>query len=403
LLFGSLTNFTDANVPNLRSWTNTASGILAVESTVNVGGALPGSLTLDVFRNEGVVASTAVSIGARQFELAGELYAEAGTIRISAENFVSQAGILTGGKNAILRASNANLAGLNAQLGGEIGIIVADSLTDGGSAAPSLISVQYGAQIYEKPKVSNLRGTTLEINVPSYSRATSLWPASDLGKTPAGFTNNLALGSLKLEIKNGGVASFYGNDPTNAMYVEKLVLGPRILFTLTNAIPTDDGILLDAGMTLYFGSTSTNTTPAKLDGLVTPGGGKLVYLPLASGLVSVINGDGRTVEVPQGVRYSNVLDSDGDGISNAEDPSPFDVVAVGSTKLFGTPAREIEVQWDAIPGQSYEIQSTKDLAHGKWVSVRTLTSSSAATERMSVRESIDPGDGFKAYRVILKF
>ncbi|MFM7817376.1 MAG: hypothetical protein ACKPGI_10455 [Verrucomicrobiota bacterium] len=403
LLFGSLTNFTDANVPNLRSWTNTASGILAVESTVNVGGALPGSLTLDVFRNEGFVASTAVSIGARRFELAGELYAEAGAIRISAENFVSQAGILTGGKNAILRASNANLAGLNAQLGGEIGIIVADSLTDGGSAAPSLISVQYGAQIYEKPKVSNLRGTTLEINVPSYSRATSLWPASDLGKTPAGFTNNLALGSLKLEIKNGGVASFYGDDPTNAMYVEKLVLGPRILFTLTNAIPTDDGILLDAGMTLYFSSTSTNTTPAKLDGLVTPGGGKLVYLPLASGLVSVINGDGRTVEVPQGVRYSNVLDSDGDGIPNAADPSPFDVVAVGSTKLFGTPAREIEVQWDAIPGQSYEIQSTKDLANGKWIYVRTIANPTAATERMSVREAIDPGDGFKAYRVVLKF
>lgn len=404
LLFGSLTNFTRANVPNLRIWTNTVSGILAVESTVNVGGALPWiPITLDVFRNEGVVASTAVSIGARQFELAGELYAEAGSIRISAENFVSQAGILTGGKGAIVIASNANLAGLNAQIGGEFGMVVADSLTDGGSAAPSLISAQYGVQIFGKPKISNLRGTTLEINVPSYSRATSVWPASDLGKTPAGFTNNLGLGSLKLEIKTGGVALFYGDDATNAMYIEKLVLGPRILFTLTNAIPTDDGLILDQGMTLYFSSTSTNTTPAKLDGLVTPGGGKLVYLPLATGFVSVVNGDGRAVEVPQGVRYSSVLDSDGDGIPNAEDPSPFDVVAVGSTKLVGTPAREIEVQWDAIPGQSYEIQSTKDLANGKWVSVRTLTSPSATTERMSVREAIDSGDGFKAYRVILKF
>lgn len=403
LLFGSLTNFTDANVPNLRNWTNTVSGVLAVESVVNVGGALPGSLTLDVFRNEGVVASTAVAIGARRFELAGELYAEAGSIRISAENFVSEGGILTGGNNAIIRASTANLAGLTAQIGGEFGLAVTESLTDGGAATPSLVSVQYGVQIYEKPKTSDLRGTTLEINVPSYSRATSIWPASDVGKTPVGFTNNLALGSLKLEVKAGGVAWFYGEDPTNAIYVEKLALGPRILFTLTNAIPTDDGLILDQGMTLYFSSTSTNTTPAKLDGLVTPGGGKLVYLPHASGLVSVVNGDGRTVEVPQGVRYSSVLDSDGDGIPNATDPSPFDVVAVGSTKLVGTPAREIEVQWDAIPGQSYEIQSTKDLANGKWTSVRTLTSPSATTERMSVREAIDPVDGFKAYRVVLKF
>lgn len=403
LLFGSLTNLTDANMPNVRNWTNTAAGIVAVESTIDVRSNLPDTNKLNVFRNEGLLASTAVSVGANRFELLGEIFAEAGTISILSDDFVSQGGVLTGGKNAILWSKTADLTGLNAQLGGMFGVRVTESLRDGGPATPSLIAVQYGINFLTKPKLSDLRGTTLEINVPGYSRAVSFWPGSDFGKTPQGFTNNLALGALKLEVKSGGVAVFNGLDTTNAIYVEKLILGPRILFTLTNAVASDDGISLNKGVTLYFSGTSTNTTPAKLDGLVTPGGGKLIYLPLASGLVSVVNGDGRTVEVPQGMRYSNVLDSDGDGIPNAIDDSPFDVVAVQSIKLVGTPAREIELQWEATAGQSYEIQSTKDLSGYRWVPAKSLTNSSTKAERLSVRESIDPGDGFKAYRIVLKF
>lgn len=403
LLFGSLTNLTDANIPNVRNWTNTATGVVAVESTIDVGSGFPGTKKLDVFRNEGFLASTAVSIGASRFELLDEIFAEAGMISMLADDFVSQGGVLTGGSDAFLWSNTADLTGLDALLGGRFRIRVAESLTDGGPATPSKISVQYGVSFLTKPKVSDLRGTTIEINAPGYSTAASLWPGSDMGKTPEGFTNNLAVGALKLEVKNGGVVMFNGPDASNAIYVEKLILGPRILFTLTNSVASDDGITLNGGMTLYFSSTSTNTTPAKLDGLVTPGGGKLVYLPIASGLVSVVNGDGRTVEVPQSVRYSSVIDSDGDGVPNATDPSPFDVVALGSTKLVGTPAREIELQWEANAGQSYEIQSTKDLAAGKWVPIKTLNNSSSTAERMSVREAIDPGDGFKAYRVVLKF
>lgn len=401
LLLGGLTNLTKANAPNLRKWTNT--GIVAVESTINFGYTLARTNLIDVLRNEGLIASASVKLGASRLELFGEIYAEGGNISVVADDFVSQGGILTGGNNAEIRAKTANFSGLNVQVGGRFSLEVSDSITDGGNEAPSLIATQYGVASSTAPKTSDLRGTTVEINVPSYTRATSIWPASDHGKTAEGFTNNMALGTLRLEVRTGGVAVFDPVGENNALYVETLSLGARILSTLTNTIPSDDGLSLGRGMTLYFGSTSTNTTPAILDGLVTPGGGKLVYLPLASGFVSVVNGDGRTVEVPQGVRYSSVLDSDGDGIPNATDPSPFDVVAVGSTKLVGTPAREIEVQWDAIPGQSYEIQSTKDLANGKWISVRTLASPSATTERISVREAIDPGDGFKAYRVVLKF
>ncbi len=401
LLFGNVFNLSEKNIPNIRNWTNT--GTFAVESTVNVGGSLPRAGMLDTIRNEGIIASSAVSMGAVRFELLGEIYAGGGTISILADSFVSKGGLMTSGTGSYLWANTADLTGLEAQAGGKFYARVTESLTDGGPLAPSLISSQYGVQVDKKPVQSDLRGTTVEINVPSYSRASSVWAASDLGKSIQGFTNNLALGNLNLEIRSGGVALFEGPDARNAIYVEKLSLGSRILATLTNSVPSDDGISLSEGFTLYFSSTSTNTTPAVLDGIVTPGGGKLVYLPLASGLVSVVNGDGRTVEVPQVVRYSAVLDSDGDGIPNSTDSSPFDVVVVGSTKLVGTPAREIEVQWDATPGQSYEIQATKDLGAGRWVSVKTLTNSSAKAERMSVRDPIDPSEVFKAYRVVLKF
>jgi len=404
LLFGNLTNFTRSNIPNVRMWTNT--GTLAVESTVNVGGSLPRTNILDVIRNEGLIASSAVSLGAVQFELTGDLYAEVGDISILSDSFISQGGGLIGGRGANLWANKADLTGLNAQLGGRFSARVTDSLKDGGAITPSLIASQYGIQIIEKPAVSDLRGTTVEINVPSYSRATSVWAASDLGKTIEGFTNNLALGVLKLEIRSGGVAAFSGPSIKNAMYVEKLSLGSRILATLTNAVAGDEGISLNDGFTLYFSSTSTNTTPAKLDGIVTPGGGKLVYLPLPgapSGFISVVTGDGRTVDVPSGVRFSAVLDSDGDGIPNSTDESPFDVVSISSAKLSGSTPREFEIQWDAAPGQGYEIQGTKDLAAGRWSSIKTLVNQSADKQRMTVRDTVDPAVGLKAYRVILKF
>ena len=401
LLLGNVFNLTKANTPNVRNWTNT--GTLAVESTINLGGVLPRTNMLETIRNEGIIASAAVSLGAVHFELLGKIFAGYGTISILADSFVSKGGILTSDNGIYFAANRADLTGLDAFAGGKFYATVNDSLTDGGIATPSLISSQYGIQIGRKPLQSDLRGTTVEINVPSYSRASSIWAASDFGKSIEGFTNNLALGTLNLEIRSGGVALFEGPDAKNAIYVEKLSLGSRILATLTNAIPSDDGISLSEGFTIYFSSTSTNTTPAKLDGLVTPGGGKLVYLPLASGLVSVVNGDGRTVEVSQGVRYSAALDSDGDGIPNAADPSPFDVVAVGSVNLVGASPREIEVQWDATPGQSYEIQATKDLTVGRWAPLKTVTNSSATAQRMSVRDGVDPGNDFKAYRVVLKF
>lgn len=404
LLFGSLTNFTQSNIPAVRNWTNI--GTLAVESTVNVGGALPLTNMLDVIRNEGLIASSAVSLGAVQFELLGELYAEAGNISIVAGSFLSKGGSLLSGNSINLFANKADLTGLISESGGKFAARVRDSLTDGGTAAPSSIASQYGIQISEKPSQSDLMGTTVEINVPAYSRATSTWAGSDLGKSVEGFTNNLALGVLKLETRSGGVAVFNGPDAQNAIYVGKLSLGTRILATLTNAVVGDEGINLPEGFTLYFASTSTNTTPAKLDGLVTPGGGKLVYLPLPgapSGFVSVVNGDGRTVDVPNGVRFSTVLDSDGDGVPNNIDNSPFDVVAVGSVKLVGSTTREIEIQWDGAPGQAYEIQGTKDLVTSKWSSVKTLANPSAEKQRMTVRDPVDPADGFKAYRVILKF
>lgn len=401
LLLGNVFNLGKENTPNVRNWTNT--GIVAVESTVNIGGSLPRVNMLDSIRNEGLIASGSLSLGATRFELLGELFAGSGNVSILSDSFESRGGVITSDNGFYLWASKADLTGLDALVGGKFYARVTDSLTDGGLADPSIIVSEYGVQVDHKPVQSNLRGTTIEINVPSYSRAISVWAASDSGKSLEGFTNNLGLGTLKLEINPGGVAIFQGANEKNAIYVETLSLGSRILATLTNAIPSDDGISLSEGFTIYFSSTSTNTTPAKLDGLVTPGGGKLVYLPLASGLVSVVNGDGRTVEVTQGVRYSAALDSDGDGIPNAADPSPFDVVAVGSVNLVGGSPREIEVQWDASPGQSYEIQATKDLTVGRWAPLKTVTNSSATAQRMSVRDAVDPGNDFKAYRVVLKF
>lgn len=396
LVLSGMGDLTSAALPNLVNLTN--SGTLTVPSFFGLG-ISPGS-PLQSIDNSGLVRATGINLRSDGFNLSGVLFAEGGNLLVTANEFISDGGAVESVRNVFLTANDADLTGLAGFAGGAFTLNVPGSIRDGGMDFPSYIMASYGINLVTKPATGDLLGTTLDLSAPEFTEALSFWAAEDMGATRTGYTDNAALGALVLNVSFGGAVSFAPVDAKNAIYVETLILGDEILVDLENSL------ILFEGMTLYYAGTSENVDPASLDGFVTAGGGTLRWVRDGnSGVpeadwVEVPGGDGRVLRVPRSLRFSTSIDSDGDGIPNALDPSPFDLVVISQVGLVD--GSTIEVQWNAAPGQTYEVQSTRALVSAQWEPVKTIQNTSHATQRLSVRDPVDPDEPLKAYRVVVK-
>ncbi|MBN9692158.1 MAG: hypothetical protein J0M24_18085 [Verrucomicrobia bacterium] len=396
LALTGITNLTAANLPSLKNFSN--SGTLTVPSFIALGTS-PG-VPLETIENSGVILSTASSFNSKEFLLSGTILAEGGNIVINTTDFLSDGGTLSAANDVVITAINADLSGIATFAGGRVTLNVTGSVSDGGLDLPGVITAPYGFSLPIKPATGDLLGTTLTLESPAFAEATSYWAGEDRGPSRVGYTNNVALAALILNAGAGGVVGIAPIGEKNAMYVETLDLSDEILVDLENSL------ILVEGMTLYYATTSPNVDPASLDGFVTAGGGTLRWVQDGSSptviMVEVSSGDGRVLRVPRSLRFSTVLDSDADGVANADDASPFDLVVVSQVSLVDDANPAFEVQWNAAAGQTYEVQATQNLASGVWVPVKVVTNSSTSTQRVIVRDPVDPGTPLKAYRVVVK-
>jgi hypothetical protein len=141
-----------------------------------------------------------------------------------------------------------------------------------------------------------------------------------MGVSVYGYSNNLALGKLTLD---GGQNSLFHFDPptgqsNRAIYVDYLELRNFA----TNYF---DSLAISPGITIYF--ANSNVDPGKLD---VSNGGRLRWIQDFTGPLSSIttnftylDGITYTFTVNLAVLASRNLDSDGDGLVNAVDPTPF--------------------------------------------------------------------------------
>ena len=207
-------------------------------------------------------------------------------------------------------------------------------------------------------------------------------------------------GGLSLDADAGGVVTINPWDAVNGLYVERLELGEAFYETL------EQSLILTEGMTLYFRTTSDNVNPADLDGFVTSGGGVLRWVKGENAapsltLVTVGLGDGRVVRVPKVLRESLVVDSDGDGVMNGQDSSPFDLVVVSHVSLIKTTPSFFRIEWMASPGQTYQVQATEDLKSSEWSVVKTVKNVSGGVQRMQVEDLVEPESAGRNYRVVV--
>lgn len=404
------TNLTISGALNLFTQNDlVGTDLVGLETLTNLGSlSVPGFLglglapspALKVIANHGSASATGISVGGDRVENSGIFQANGGNVQINADEYDNDGGSLNALFDVILNANDANLSGIHSTAGGSFILNVPGTLEDGGLYFPGVIEATYGIVLPVKPSAGSLLGTTVNLVAPQFGFTESYWAAEDLGPTLAGYENNAALGTLSLDSDIGGTLTFNPVDSVNAIYVQHLEISDLVYADVTNAV------VLTEGMTLYYATTSDNVIPADLDGKVSVGGGTFRWVkdgdvgePVA--LVSVVRGDGLTIRIPKALRESLSVDSDGDGLVNGADSSPFDLVVVSRVDLVGSQPPYFRVEWVAAPGQTYQVQSTVNLKTGVWNPVKTVVNPSSVIQRMILEDPVDPDYPMKSYRVIV--
>jgi hypothetical protein len=213
-------------------------------------------------------------------------------------------------------------------------------------------------------------GTTITISAPTNKVVNNTWSARNLGATPAGFANNQAVGRLILNAygvsPQNGVFYFTGSGMSNAIYVDYLELGGSATNRDVNGnVPA---LQINTNLVIYYAQAvqSGLSVAEKLDH---KNNNRLRWVPSYAGYFSSTNlvyPPGVTNAINQALAESTSIDSDGDGILNAYDPTPVLVPAqldfdITLTNLL------VKVQWATIPNATNYLYYRTNLAAGTWL------------------------------------
>src|SRR5205823_14802888 len=159
-----------------------------------------------------------------------------------------------------------------------------------------------------------------------FANPAHLWTADGLGAGAAGYTNNAAIGRLVLSVAPDALLSFSGTGAANGLYVDFLELGTGVKEAFTN---DDLGSVLEVAdnLVLYFADANVpaEALDGQLDGHVRwTGRDWETGFAGPNSSVDVLRLNGQTVKMNRALRFSTTIDSDGDGVLNADDAYPLD-------------------------------------------------------------------------------
>ncbi|HSH16071.1 MAG TPA: hypothetical protein VLD18_08570, partial [Verrucomicrobiae bacterium] len=218
------------------------------------------------------------------------------------------------------------------------------------------------------------------------------WAGVDRGASTDGFNNNAALGRLVLSGERLPLFVFDTLDGNNALYVDYLQLDGAA----TNVLMSLD---IKPGMKIYF--ANANLPVGDLDGLFADDeapAGRLRYVPRgsASSTTVVVNG-GQAGGITAALLASETIDSDGDGIPNAEDATPFDGVAINVELLSGD-APAARISWNGAARTEYQVQYRNTVGDSDWESLTNVITGNA-TSPLTVNDPVGAA-GTRFYRVL---
>lgn len=424
------------SLPRLRYLTN--HGLIVISNVATFAGIRkpPYYPTLfvepyEAIVNQGALAAHSLHLQARHFESDGSLFSEVGPLRLLAgqarlgspeTNLWGQIRAPLG--NVELEADRLLVTNHVVEAGRRLVLGATNYLGDA-DTTNNVFLVRDGLTLTVRPAEGDLRGTTISNLAPAYSTFNAIvWAGEDRGPTPAGFTNNVALGRLILDGQFGSSFTFQGLGVSNALYVDQLILLNHATNELNNAFAA---LNIAPNLVIYYADLwvggrrlaepvdSSRYNQGRLRWVPTYAGG--FY-----GSTNILIGT-REIRVNTALRESTELDSDGDGIPNALDPVPIPVpeaVTPADVPLAvafdpGTPPALV-LTWPTLPWATNTILEASSPTARDW---RVLLRTNFATlplppewpcpdpqcltnllpGRASVRLPADPQQGARYYRV----
>ena len=346
-------------------WDETvAQGILSV--TNNAALRIPGDVIMGTaenpyenFTNTGTNATQNLTVYANSFNNNGGMFVQ-GSLDLNSKYISLSDSALNVGENVQIKGDFFKLRNSTNRVGGMLTMNVSDLIVDAGDTSTNFFYIQNGIVSESESNSGKLLSSQFFLNADSYKSVPVVWNSSrDKGPVYAGFVDNRAIGLMSVTNSYLGVFNFSKtSDENKAVYVDKLTFeGLTENALLTNKL---DQLVISDGMTIYF--AASNLPEEKLDGMRD---GKLKWVKEYAGHYSsmplYLPGSGETVKVNRAYRRSRVFDTDGDGIANGFDPTPF-----GD----GRPKMELKgrtIEWLGAPNGIYTIEFTEKLGNqARW-------------------------------------
>jgi hypothetical protein len=279
--------------------------------------------------------------------------------------------------------------------GGSLFLSPGTELSDGGATALSYINVSGGFNLQTRPATSSLLGTYVTTTTPRNSESFHSWSGTDLGPTANGYTNNSALGKLTIDLGQFSIAHFSAPPGMTgrAIYVDYLEL---LNYGFSNYNAQID---IDPSLTIYFANANLN--PLHFDGAVN---GRFRWVANFAGPLSSTNllyPDGQVHSINVAVATDLDLDSDRDGILNAEDPTPIYVASSIGLEAFpdATQQGRVVIQWNAFPGVVNTVQYCNSIVNPNWVELTSVVPPGPYAEPFSITDT--PTGDQRIYRVLV--
>jgi hypothetical protein len=342
----------------------------------------------DNFINHNLISDLGATIYASYFESDGTFANNSlGSFNLQSQNTVLTNGSLTAGGDVSITTGSLVASNLVLQAGRSLTLQATNLLTDTGTASGNSWSVGgasfVGLNLPIKPAAGDLLGTTISCTAPGPNKqVVNTWAGTNFGVSTAGYMNNEAIGVLILDaLGASSTFKFNGTGVSNALYVDELVL----LDSATNFNGTQVNALnISANMVIYYAQAIVNgvSVAEKLNHL---NNNRLRWVPQYAGYfssVSILYPDGNTYVFNAALAQSQDIDSDGDGINNAGDPTPFFVPSQMNFKLTLTnrPPLLTLLSWQSVPGATNYVEYTTNLASAAWITLTNfITSGSSAT------------------------
>ena len=381
------------NFPSLNYFTNL--GTLQIPSSANFGFDRPNPYVS--FVNRGSINAVSTLIRANNFENSGGIAANVGSITLDVDSgkleggLFSTSGSLASGGDVNLNGGSLKFRDYTIQSGGGLNLNVANNLYDSGAGAGNTFTVARGFNLFTRPAGGDLLGTTIKSTAPLFTRVQHFWAGEDRGATRAGYSNNVAIGHLTLDVAADGLLTFSGTGANNALYVDLLEIGPTALASL------QDAIQIDPNLTIYF--AIANVPVEQLDGQLN---GRLKWVSDFAGpnsSIDVLLPNGQTIQVNRALLESTTIDSDGDGIPNAFDLTPFDGVMILSTiTILNFPPPTALITWQAAGETVYHVEYTTNPLGTNWQPLLIYKNTATKRGPVTVQDTVNGEQRY--YRVV---